>query len=283
MTPADLTITPRDRRFGRARKARRHWLNGDPIATAFFNALSITFPRGEAFFIDSVRAFRDGAPERLGREIAAFIRQEVIHSREHLAFNRQVTDQGYDVALLDADVTMVLDLATSRPPIVRLAATMALEHFTAILAHELLRDPRYLDGADPDLAGLWRWHAIEEIEHKGVAYDTWRHATRDWRPLKRWWVQSSMMVIVTRHFLHHRARGMMELLRQDGITGVRAWGGLLRYALVRPGLLRRVVIPWLGYFRPGFHPWQVDDRALIALADSPYADAREKGVLPATA
>lgn len=243
MTPANLTITPRDRRFGRARKAQRHWLNGDPIATAFFNALSITFPRGEAFFIDSVRAFRDGVPERLGREIAAFIRQEVIHSREHLAFNRQVSDQGYDVAPLDADVTMVLDLAYSRPPIVRLAATMALEHFTAILAHELLRDPRYLDGADPDLAALWRWHAIEEIEHKGVAHDTWVHATRDWPRLKRWWVKSLMMMIVTRHFLHHRARGMMELLRQDGITGVRAWGGLLRYALVRPGLLHRVALP----------------------------------------
>ena len=283
MTPADLTITPRDRRFGRTRKAPRHWLNGDPIATAFFNALSITFPRGEAFFIDSVRAFRDGTPERLGQEIAAFIRQEVIHSREHLAFNRQVSDQGYDVAPLDADVTMVLDLANSRPPIVRLAATMALEHFTAILAHELLRNPRYLDGADPELAALWRWHAIEEIEHKGVAHDTWVHATRDWPRRKRWWVQSLLMAIVTRHFLHHRARGMMELLRQDGITGVRAWGGLLRYALVRPGLLRRVVIPWLGYFRPGFHPWQVDDRALIALADSPYADARANGALAATA
>jgi predicted metal-dependent hydrolase len=278
MTPTDLTITPRDRRFGRDRAVARHWLNGDPIATAFFNALSITFPRGEAYFIDSVRAFRDGVPDRLAREIAAFIKQEVVHSREHLAFNRQVTDHGYDVSRLDADVMMVLDLAKQRPPIASLAATMALEHFTAILAHELLGDPRHLDGADPEVAALWRWHAIEEIEHKGVAHDTWVHATRDWNRLKRWWVKSAMMLVVTQHFLHHRARGMMDLLRQDGVTGPRALGGLLHYALVRPGILRRVARPWLGYFLPGFHPWTIDDRALIALDDSPYAAA-----LPSTA
>lgn len=279
MTPTDLTITPRDRRFGRGARNGRHWLNNDLIATAFFNALSITFPRGEAFFIDSVRAFRDGVPGKLAGEIAAFIKQEVVHSREHLAFNRQVTDQGYDVSRLDADVTMVLDLAYGRPPVLRLAATMALEHFTAILAHELLRDPRYLEGADTELAALWRWHAIEEIEHKGVAHDTWVHATRDWPRLKRWWVKTLMMLIVTRHFLHHRARGMMELLRQDGITGFRAWGGLLRYALLRPGILRRVALPWASYFLPGFHPWKVDDRALIAVADTPYAAARADGAL----
>lgn len=283
MTPADLTITPRDRRFGRDRRAERHWLNGDPIATAFFNALSITFPRGEAFFIESVRAFRDGVPAQLAGEIAAFIRQEVVHSREHLAFNRQVTDHGYDVSQLDADVTMVLDFARQRPPIMSLAATMALEHFTAILAHELLRDPRYLDGANPDIAALWRWHAIEEIEHKGVAHDTWVHATRNWPRVRRWWVKSVMMLIVTKHFLHHRARGMMELLRQDGVTGVAAWGGLLRYALVRPGILRRVARPWLGYFLPGFHPWAVDDRDLIARADTPYAAARQDAPLPSAA
>lgn len=283
MTPVQLTITPRDRRFGRDHASARHWLNGDPIATAFFNALSITFPRGEAFFIDSVRAFRDGVSEKLAREVAAFIKQEVVHSREHLAFNRQVTDHGYDVTRLDADVTMVLDLAYSRPPIIRLAATMALEHFTAVLAHQLLRDPRYLDGADPELAALWRWHAMEEIEHKGVAHDIWCHATRDWPPLKRWWVKSLMMLVVTRHFLHHRARGMVELLRQDGMTRVRAWGGLLHYALVRPGILRRTAWPWMRYFLPGFHPWQVDDRALIALADTPYADARMEGGMPSAA
>lgn len=278
-TPTDLVLTPRDRRFQRE-GAPRLWAGGDPFATAFFNALSATFPRGEAFFIDSVRAFREGVPERLAGEIAAFIKQEVVHSREHVAFNRQVTDHGYDVTLLDADVTKVLDQAALRAPILNLAATMALEHFTAIMAHELLADPRYLAGADEDVASLWRWHAVEEIEHKGVACDTWLHATRDWSAWQRWRVRSLMMLVVTKQFLHHRTRGMIELLRQDGVTGLRAWGGLLRYVLLRPGMVRRVALPWARYFLPGFHPWQVDDRALIA-TEGPSPALPDGPLLPA--
>ncbi|WP_336970429.1 metal-dependent hydrolase [Sphingobium aromaticiconvertens] len=281
-TPDDLSITPRDRRFSRS-GTDRHWVGGDPVATAFFNALSITFPRGEAYFIESVRAFRDGAPPRLATEIAAFIKQEVVHSREHLAFNRQVMEQGYDVTLLDGDVTRLLDLARARTPIVSLAATMALEHFTAILAHQLLRDPRHLDGADPEAAGLWRWHAIEEIEHKGVAYDTWLHATSGWSRFRRWRLKSLMMLIVTRHFLRHRARGMIELLRQDGVTGMQAWRGLLAYAFVRPGIVRSILRAWCAYFLPGFHPWNEDDRHLIARYESDYAAARMPGAGKGTA
>ena len=82
------------------------------------------------------------------------------------------------------------------------------------------------------------------------------------------------MMVVTRNFLRDRARGMMELLRQDGVTGWRAAGALARYVLVRPGILRKVALPWIAYFLPGFHPWNVDDRALIDRGDSDYADAR---------
>ena len=84
---------------------------------------------------------------------------------------------------------------------------MALEHFTAILAHELLADPRHLAGADPATAALWRWHATEEIEHKGVAYDTWLHATRAWPRSKRWKVKAKVMLFITRNFIVDRTAG----------------------------------------------------------------------------
>src|SRR6478752_1947654 len=89
VTPADLTITPRDRRFARSNKPGRWWNGADPVATALYNALSATFPKGEAFFVESVRAFREGAPEKLAQEIRAFTTQEVMHSREHVAFNKR--------------------------------------------------------------------------------------------------------------------------------------------------------------------------------------------------
>ncbi|MEG3123036.1 metal-dependent hydrolase [Sphingomonas sp. GB1N7] len=272
-TPADLTITPRDLRFGRGSDIRRWWLNDDPIATAFYNALSVTFPKGEGFFVDSVRNFREGTSPRLHGEIQAFIKQEVIHTREHVAFNRHVTDQGYDTAPLERDVDAALALTKGRPAIASLAATMALEHFTAMLAHQLIANPKHLAGGDPQAAALWRWHAAEEIEHKGVAYDTWLHATKDWTRWKRWKIKSLVMVGTTVKFFQGRRRGMIELLRQDGLTGPKVWARMAWYAFGNPGMARKILGAWAAFFMPGFHPWKHDDRALIGLAESDYAAA----------
>jgi predicted metal-dependent hydrolase len=273
VTPSDLSITPRDRRFGRDGGTPRWWLRGDPVGTAIYNALSATFPKGEAYFVESVRACRDGAPPLLAAEIKAFTTQEVMHSREHVAFNRRALDAGYDLSRLEQRVEQRLAITRDRPPVVNLAATMALEHFTAMLAHELLRDPRHLAGADPESAALWRWHSIEEIEHKGVAYDTWLHATRDWSRFRRWKLKARVMLFVTRNFIVDRTAGSLILLRQDGIVGPRAWARLFWRGFIRPGMMRKILGAWLRFFLPGFHPWNRDDRALIAAAETGLATA----------
>ncbi|GAA4713852.1 metal-dependent hydrolase [Sphingomonas lutea] len=279
-TPSDLDIRPRDRRFGREHATPRLWHGGRVEATAIYNALSTTFPRGEAFFVESVRAFRDGAPPRLAEEIKAFTTQEAIHSREHDAFNRRAADSGYDLSKLERQVEYRLSVTKSKPPIVTLAATMALEHFTAILAHELLADPRHLAGADRETADLWRWHAVEEIEHKGVAYDTWLHATRHWTRRKRWEVKAKVMFYVTRNFLVDRTAGALELMRQDGVTGLKAWARLLAYLWVRPGMFRKIAGAWFKFFLPGFHPWNEDDRHLLTAydAEAPSSESSAKKV-----
>ena len=277
-TPSDLTITPRDRRFGRQDKTARWWLGGDPVGTALYNALSATFPKGEAFFVESVRAFREGANPKLAAEIKAFVTQEVMHSREHVAFNKRAVEAGYDLKPLDEQVDYRLDIVRSRHPIASLAATMALEHFTAILAHELLKDPRHLADADPESAALWRWHAIEEIEHKGVAYDTWMHATKDWPRFARWKVKAKVMLLVTHNFLFDRTKGTLELLRQDGLTGPRIWARLFWFAFGNPGMMRKILGAWASYFMPGFHPWNHDDRALIEREEKRLSAARSSEV-----
>jgi len=280
-----LSITPRDRRFGREAATPRWWNGGNPFETAIYNALSATFPKGEAFFVESVRRFAARADPQLAEDIRNFTTQEVLHSREHLAFNRRAADSGYDLAPLDARVERRLGMVRERPPIASLAATMALEHFTAILAHELLADPRHLGRADRDTAELWRWHACEEIEHKGVAFDTWRHATKDWPRFKRWKVKAQVMLLITRNFLIDRTAGALELLRQEGITGPRAWAGLLWAQWVSPGMLRKIFSAWASYFMPGFHPWNHDDQHLIAgyEADTPPADTPDRVVRRAKA
>lgn len=269
-TPADLALTVRDRRFVRAPADLRWWLAGDPIASAWFAVLSATFPRGEVFFVESVNACREGAPPRLAQAIRAFVTQEINHTREHLALNKAMCEAGYDLTLTATNVDRLLGLAKARPPIVNLAATAALEHFTAIVAHELLADPAYLAGSDPQIAALWRWHAIEEIEHKGVAYDLWLHATRHWGRWQRWRLKAVTMLAISTRFVVYRCQETLDLLAQEGLTGWRTKLRLFNYLLRRPGLLRKAFPVWLAFFRPGFHPWQVDDRALIASAETEF-------------
>ncbi len=279
LTPANAHgkppgLTVRDLRFTRSGGLARHWLSGDPVATAWFNALSAGFPRGEAMFIEAVKACREGAPPVLDTEIRAFIRQEVNHSREHLAFNRAAVDAGFDLSAIDARVAALVAMTHSRPPVVQLAITCALEHFTAMFAHEFLTNPGHFAETAPEQADLWRWHAIEEIEHKAVAYDTFLHATREWSGFKRWWVRSLVMGDVTCRFLRNRFVDALELLAQDGITGWRARWRLFSYLAIKPGIVRRVLPEWLSWFGPRFHPWNKDDRRLIARHDSEFAGAR---------
>jgi uncharacterized protein len=263
------SLTVRDLRFRPAAAPK----SGDPVARAWFIALSCSFPRGEAMFIEGVKQNRDGAPPELAAQIRDFIRQEVNHSREHIAFNRTAAETGYDLSRIDAHVERTVGQTLALPPHLILAVTIALEHFTAMFAHQFLKNPDL--HAEGMIGGpeLWQWHAVEEIEHKGVAFDTWNHATRDWNAIRRWAVRAMVMGDVTVRFLHHRTRAARDLLAQDGITGWRPWWGQMRYLWGTPGMLRRIFPAWLAYFRPGFHPWDQDDRALMAKWDDKFRAA----------
>ena len=272
-TPADLTITVRDARFGRTRQPGKWWLAGNPIATHWHNALSATFPRGEAMFIEAVKAHRDGVPPKLEAEIRAFVKQEINHTREHLVFNKAAIAAGYNLDAIDQRLEANLALTKNRPPIVNLAVTIALEHYTAMMASDFLSNPKHFAGAEADTANMWRWHAMEEIEHKGVAYDTYLHATRGWSRYRRWRLKSLMMLIVSVSFVKNRWNDTLALLAQDGIAGPRVKAQLLWYLVGSPGVLRRVFPAWCAYFLPGFHPWNHDDRALIGKTESEFPDA----------
>jgi uncharacterized protein len=264
LTPADLAIHPRDIAFRSALPPARWWLNDDPIATAFFNALSASFPQGERFFMDAVRPYRDAAGPKLREQIAAFTVQEAVHSREHLLFNNSMAAQGFDFSRIDLYLKARFDFGRKLPPVNQLCGTIALEHFTAILAHAILSEGDDLDGAPPELKRMWHWHAIEEIEHKAVAFDTFLVATRRFSPLRRWWLRCFSMALTTIMFFQFIAFGVREFFRQDGIDSLQSWRALLRYLCIEPGIMRRVAPSYFAYYKPRFHPWRVDDRALIA-------------------
>ncbi len=241
----------------------RLWVRNDPYATAFFNALSAVFPIGEAFMIESVRPWKDRVPEKLRRDIAAFIEQEAAHSREHIGMNKALDKAGYDIAPLDKAIKQFVAFFTDASDVTKLGATMCIEHLTAIVSAELMRNAEHMQGSDPELHKLWLWHGIEEIEHKAVAFDVWMAATAHWSPARRWLVRTSLCIAVSTSFLINRTRGQLELLKQDGIPARRALPKLLQYGFGKGGIGRALLRPWAAFLRPGFHPWQIDDSPWI--------------------
>jgi predicted metal-dependent hydrolase len=158
-----MTPTPeiRDLRFQTLTDVPRHWHGGRRSVTSYFDGLSIFFPLGERFFLASVRAKAKHVKDpALAEAVRAFCGQEGVHGREHERYNAHLAARGYPAAEMEARVGRLLSLVSRRLPMrTQLAATCALEHFTALMGQMILADPRTLDGAHPTMAALWRWHA----------------------------------------------------------------------------------------------------------------------------
>lgn len=237
----------------------RRWCGGDAFRTALFNALSMSFPVGEQFFIDAVRAGLAALPpaeqERFGREIQGFIGQEATHRRLHGLFNEHLERQGLVNAWAPRSLRRQKLLPPDEPR-VAVAITAAYEHFTAILADWLLRHPHALAGSEPRLATLWLWHSAEESEHKAVAFDLYRAlgGTDQWRI--RWFKR------ITGIFLRDMvAQTLSNLWRDGGFWRWSTWTSAVHFLFGREGLVRALYGPWREYLRRGFHPNQQDSGA----------------------
>ena len=151
--------------------------DGDLIGSHVMASLSAVFPDGEDFFVRSVRSLRHRVTDPvLKRQVAGFIGQEAVHGREHRVFNDRLAELGYPTKRVERVTTWWFGLRERLlPPVSNLAATAALEHFTATFAEVLLAsdEARRLTGHD-GVRDLFVWHALEESEHKAVAFDVYR-------------------------------------------------------------------------------------------------------------
>lgn len=240
-------------------KVPRYWVGKSPYLTHTLNALTATFPAGERFFVDSVRFFRDHIKDpKLKQEVSAFIGQEAMHAKEHESYNQYADAHGIDLKAIEDEISSRIDfLKKNISPERQLAVTCALEHFTAIMAEGLLNNPDMIEMIDPEMRLLWLWHAVEENEHKAVAFDVYQEQVGDY------WIRVRAMAMTSVMFMFNQARFQTRLLYKDGelkpkevLQGLnRLWG--------RKGWFRQMIPAYFQYYRRDFHPWQSDTRELL--------------------
>lgn len=238
----------------------RYYFGHSPITSHLLTALSATFPIGEQFFVHSVRNVRDRVTnnEKLQAEISAFIGQEAMHSHAHADFNTSWRSDDYQLDSFMAWLAREDVRAKSLPPKVQLAVTCAFEHFTAMLGEYVLRHPDLVDSFDKEAARLWLWHAVEELEHRSVAFDTYQAVFNDAK------TRRTAMRYVTTGFASLTFYSFSRLFWQDrrnSLPKVKANAlGLFKLARMFVALIPE----YLSYFREDFHPNEKNVDNLLA-------------------
>jgi predicted metal-dependent hydrolase len=258
-----MVIPRRDVEFGLALESvPRDWCSRDAFDTTFLNALSLLFPEGERFFVDSVKQHKLHVTDpELQRAITGFIGQEAMHGKEHRAFNELMIAHGHaEAPRIDRNLRRFLGLVRRvLSPKSQLAATCALEHFTAMLAEALLRDDRMRDEIHPSVRPLWLWHALEESEHKAVAFDVYTAAGGGYVRRVGIMLLTTVVFFAAQALTHARLMATRRILWKPW----RWVRGAMRF-WIYPGFFTRLVPAYLAYFRPGFHPDDRDTQALLA-------------------
>jgi len=237
----------------------RHWCAGDAFRTALFNALSMSFPVGEQFFIDAVRnGFKALPPEkqeRFQKDVQGFIGQEATHRRLHSLYNAHLEKLGLvnEWAPRAEARLKPLEAVDVRHSV---AITAANEHFTALMADWMLHNADLFGDSDERLKTLWLWHSAEESEHKSIAFDVYvaLGGSHEWRV--QW------MKRVTWIFLGDTLRQTIDNLRRDGtLWKWSTWKSAASYLFGKRGIVRQNYKGWREYFRRDFHPSQQDSTA----------------------
>ena len=234
----------------------RYWFGGDPFLTRMFDALSLTFPDGERYFIQSVRLFRDQIKDPdLQKRVADFIRQEAQHGIAHDKMNNLMREQGMpvDQFIQRLNYMMNYDLK-NRSPEYNIAVTAAAEHLTALMAETFYGQKDTLRNAHPFVRAMFAWHAIEEMEHRDVAFDVMKDVAKT----PEWLRQYTLLIttLLMFGFTIYRANVM---LKHDGFSPMqRLQMNILglSWFFGKKGTLTRMGKQYRDWFKKDFHPSQ---------------------------
>ena len=234
----------------------RFWFGGDPFRTRMFDALSLTFPVGERYFIQSVRALRDRiTDDELQQKVTDFIQQEAQHGISHDKMNKILIDQGMPIEKYIRQVNQRFKHALKRyPDTFNIAITASCEHLTALMATTFFSEKSTMQGAHPFVRALFAWHSIEEMEHRDVAFDVMVDVARTPNT-----VRYTALILVTMMMFGFTMQRTNGLLKHDGFTRVeriKMFGHGLKWLIGKKGILTAKKPEYLDWFRPNFHPNQ---------------------------
>ncbi len=252
-------ITIRKTRF--AAKDLTQQYSHSPLISHFLTALSMSFPRGEMFFVDTIKNVRSEISDpSLKADIAAFIGQESMHAKAHDQFNTAIQSDSYHLQRFDHEIDREMTRLRTLSKRRQLAATVALEHFTAMIAGYMLAHPKLVQQLPANMASLWIWHAVEEIEHKHVAFDVYQSVfnnlpqrRRSMRTISMGFILSN--TIMTSHLLwqdHKQSLGSLKQVWRN-VQGL----GTLAHMFVS------LFPEYLAFYKKSFHPAQIDHSALL--------------------
>lgn len=263
---AEQPSYPRTRRirfrFGEDRTYGKYFVNDDIVYSHFVAGLSAAFPPGEEAFIRSVRRFADQITDPvLKKRVAGFIGQEAMHGHQHRELNETLTEKGYQTRWWDSESVKQRQLRIEEglSGQVHLALTAAAEHYTAVLAERVLAsDEIQAIPGDAEVWNLLNWHALEELEHKSVAFDVYRAVGGSER------VRIAVMATLIALTLPVTATSLAISLARDPVAR-RQPLRLIReaYVQLRGPLFRGLTGDLRKYLRPGFHPDDIDTTALL--------------------
>lgn len=259
---SEIPFAARNRQFHAGES--KHWYAGDPAVSAYYNALSALFPAGETFFCETIRAQKSKVTDpKLKTEMKEFLGQESIHAREHHIYNKRIALQGYPMEALERRSERMQAVGRLLPKKLQLGLTVALEHYTTIISDCLLNvRGHFAEHVSPPDYEFWIWHSIEETEHKSVAFDVLKAITS---PPAFYAIRVFSLFATTLSFNAILLLHIRTLLKTDGLQwSPRAWGRILHYMWVFPGAWRVCFPAWMAWLKPGFHPWQNDNRELVA-------------------
>ena len=263
-----VTVTPRWPGFdfeGLDHEVPRAWHPAGIGPTAFLEALSAIAPVVESFFIDDARRLLPRIAEEASRaEVDAFLRQEAAHASMHAAFNRVLIRWGVPVDASADSVLRWLAVVDWTPSDLRSAVAMAGEHFLGEIGNAILSRRELLDGVDPRITRLFRWHGYEEVEHKAVLFDAF-HAARG-HGLYTYAVRiAGLWIAVVLLALALPSVSYRILASAGAAQDLHAWRGLIRFVFGRGGMLRGRWRAVAAYHRPDFHPWRyLDNRRFLS-------------------